>query len=56
MDKVLIDGARLVERFLDRFTGDFVKDHAPHWHLWLEHFVQMPTDAFAFAVFVGRQN
>ncbi len=53
--QVVVDLARMRQRFLDGFLGDFVKYQAMHRHLGLEQLLQMPTDRFALAVFVGRQ-
>jgi hypothetical protein len=51
-----VDVARIRQGFFDRLPGDFMKHQPANGHLGLEDFSEMPTDGFAFAVFVRRQE
>ena len=44
------------QRVVNRLLGDFVKHQPMHRHFRLQHFAQMPTNGFPFAVFVRRQK
>ena len=51
----IVDFSRVVDRLLNGFFGDFVEDEPLDRHLRLEHFIQVPADGLAFAVFVCRE-
>ena len=53
--KIVVDIARDWRALVDRFLGDFVKHEAMDGNFGLEHFMQVPTDGFSFAVLVRRQ-
>ena len=55
VDQSTIDLARIFDRFLDRFLGDFVKNEPMDGDFWLQNLVQVPTNRFSFAVFVRRE-
>jgi len=56
LDELAVDGATVLNRFLDGLAGDFVKYHALDRHFGLEQLDQVPGDALTFAVFVRRQD
>ena len=56
VDEVVVQAARLAERFADSLFGDFVKDHALDFGLRdARRGEQVPRDSLALAVWVGRQ-
>ena len=56
MNQLHVQVAGLVKSLADGFLGDLVKHHALHRHLRRQQLEQVPTDAFAFPVFVRCQK
>ena len=52
----VVDVPRIGEGLGDGLARDFVKDHPPHRHVGLEELEQVPRDALALAVLVGREE
>ncbi len=55
-NEVLVHVARVCERLLHGFFGDFVEDDAADRNLRLQHLREVPTDRLALAVRVRRQQ
>ena len=56
MDQLHVQVAGLIQGLADGLLGDLVKHHALHRHLRRQQLEEVPTDAFAFPVFVRRQE
>ena len=55
-DEVVVKLAGVADGLLDRLAGDFGEDHALDRDLGLQDLGEVPANAFAFAVFVGRED
>ena len=55
LDQLHVEGARVLDRLLDRFPGDLVEDHPLHRHRGLEHLEHVPGDGLALAVLIGGE-
>ena len=53
--QVLVDIAGVINGALNRGRSDFVKHHALHRNLGLEHLEQVPGNGFSLAVFIARE-
>jgi hypothetical protein len=54
-DQVVVDLPGPRQGLADCLFGDFVEDQPVDRNLWLKYLAQVPTDGFAFAIFVRRQ-
>jgi hypothetical protein len=55
-DEVVVDAARSAQGFVDRLVGDLVKDDPSHRDVGLQQLDDMPADALAFAILIGREQ